>query len=40
MKDTPAFKEGIKAGDHIVRIDGKPTKNMDLMDVVKVIRGQ
>lgn len=40
IEDTPAFKEGIRAGDHIVRIDGKPTKNMDLMDVVKVIRGQ
>jgi carboxyl-terminal processing protease len=29
----------MKAGDHIVKIDGKPTKNMGLMDVVKLIRG-
>jgi len=40
IEDTPAFKEGIKAGDLIVRIEGKPTKNMNLVDVVKMIRGQ
>jgi len=40
IEDTPAFKEGIKAGDLIVRIDGKPTKNMNLVDIVKMIRGQ
>jgi len=40
IEDTPAFKEGIKAGDHIVRIDGKPTKNMNIESVVKMIRGQ
>jgi carboxyl-terminal processing protease len=40
IEDTPAFKEGIKSGDLIVRIDGKPTKNMNLVDVVKMIRGQ
>ncbi|MBP6940546.1 MAG: S41 family peptidase [Syntrophorhabdaceae bacterium] len=39
IEDTPAYKAGIKSGDHIVRIDGKPTKNMGLMDVVKMIRG-
>jgi carboxyl-terminal processing protease len=40
IEDTPAYKEGIKAGDLIVRIEGKPTKNMNLVDVVKMIRGQ
>ncbi len=40
IEDTPAFKAGIKAGDHIIKIDGKPTKNMDLVDVVKMIRGE
>ena len=40
IEDTPAFKAGIKAGDLIVRIDGKPAKNMNLVDVVKMIRGQ
>jgi len=40
IEDTPAFKEGIKSGDHIVRIDSKPTKNMNIENVVKMIRGQ
>ncbi|OPY80912.1 MAG: Carboxy-terminal processing protease CtpB precursor [Syntrophorhabdus sp. PtaU1.Bin058] len=39
IEDTPAYKAGLKSGDHIIRIDGKPTKNMSLMDVVKMIRG-
>lgn len=39
IEDTPAYKAGLKAGDHIIRIDGKPTKNMSLVDVVKMIRG-
>lgn len=39
IEDTPAYKAGMKAGDHIVKIDGKATKNMGLMDVVKLIRG-
>lgn len=40
IEDTPAFKAGMKAGDHIIRIDGKSTKNMGLVDVVRLIRGQ
>ncbi len=39
IEDTPAYKAGMKSGDHIVKIDGKPTKNMGLIDVVKLIRG-
>lgn len=39
IEDTPAYKAGLKSGDHIVKIDGKPTKNMSLVDVVKLIRG-
>lgn len=39
IEDTPAFKAGLKPSDHIVKIDGKPTKNMGLADVVKIIRG-
>jgi len=39
IEDTPAYKAGIKSGDHIIRIEGKPTKNMGLIDVVKMIRG-
>ncbi|MCX8109788.1 MAG: S41 family peptidase [Syntrophorhabdaceae bacterium] len=40
IEDTPAFKAGIKTGDNIIKIDGKLTKNMSLIDVVKLIRGQ
>lgn len=40
IEDTPAFKAGLKPADHIVKIDSKPTKNMSLVDVVKLIRGQ
>lgn len=39
IEDTPAYRAGLKPNDHIVKIDGKPTKNMGLMDVVKLIRG-
>ena len=40
IEDTPAFKAGLKSNDQIIRIDGKPTKGMGLVDVVKLIRGQ
>ncbi len=40
IEDTPAFKAGLKSSDQIVKIDSKPTKNMSLVDVVKLIRGQ
>jgi carboxyl-terminal processing protease len=40
IEDTPAFKAGLRPADHIVKIDNKPTKNMSLVDVVKLIRGQ
>jgi len=39
IEDTPAFKAGLKPDDHIIKIDGKPTKNMSIVDVVKLIRG-
>jgi carboxyl-terminal processing protease len=40
IEDTPAYKAGLKSADHILRIDAKPTKNMSLVDAVKMIRGQ
>lgn len=39
IEGTPAYKAGIKAGDKIIKIDDKSTKDMTLMDAVKHIRG-
>ena len=39
IEDTPAFRAGIKAGDHILKIDDKFTKDMTTMDAVKRMRG-
>ena len=37
IEGTPAYKIGIKAGDRIVQVDGKPTR--DLREAVSWIRG-
>jgi carboxyl-terminal processing protease len=39
IDDTPAFRAGIEAGDRILKIDGTPTKDMPLMEAVKLLRG-
>src|SRR5512136_2471264 len=39
IEDTPAFRAGIKAGDQIIKIDDKFTKDMSIMDAVKRMRG-
>ncbi|MFH2128417.1 MAG: S41 family peptidase, partial [Pseudomonadota bacterium] len=39
IEGTPAFKAGVEAGDRIMKINGKLTKGMTLMDAVKNIRG-
>ena len=39
IEDTPAFRAGIQSGDQILRIDGKSTKDLNLMDAVKFMRG-
>jgi carboxyl-terminal processing protease len=39
IEDTPAFNAGIKAGDHIIQIDGKSTKDITIMEAVKKLRG-
>ena len=38
IEETPAFKAGILSGDQILKIDGEPTKNLNLMDSVKLMR--
>ncbi|MBN1664984.1 MAG: S41 family peptidase [Deltaproteobacteria bacterium] len=39
IEDTPAFHAGIKAGDQIIRIDGKSTKDINIIEAVKKLRG-
>jgi len=37
IEDTPAYKAGIQAGDRIIKVDGKATK--DLREAVDMMRG-
>jgi carboxyl-terminal processing protease len=39
IEDTPAYTAGVKAGDQIIRIDGKSTKDITIMEAVKKLRG-
>jgi carboxyl-terminal processing protease len=39
IEDTPASAAGIQSGDMILRIDGKSTKDMTLIEAVKLMRG-
>ncbi|HEY4241033.1 MAG TPA: MXAN_5808 family serine peptidase [Kofleriaceae bacterium] len=40
MRDTPAWDKGIKAGDHIVRINNDPTENLTSNEAVDRMRGE
>ncbi|MGL5033156.1 MAG: S41 family peptidase, partial [Microcystaceae cyanobacterium] len=40
IEETPAYRAGVLAKDVIVKINGKPTKGMDVDDAVKLIRGK
>lgn len=40
LKDTPAFRSGIKAGDKILKIDDKSTFEMTIEEAVNSIRGR
>jgi carboxyl-terminal processing protease len=40
IDDTPASKAGIEAGDLIIKIDGKPTKGMSMVEAVGMMRGK
>jgi len=39
IEGTPAFKAGIRAGDQIIMIGDKSTKDLSIMGAVKLIRG-
>ena len=40
IKDTPAYKAGLKAGDKILRVDNEPTADLSIEEVVNLIRGK
>ncbi len=40
IEGTPADKAGLKAKDKIIKIDGKLTKDMTLIEAVKLLRGE
>ena len=40
IDDMPAYKAGIKSGDHIVSIDGVDTNSMTIEDAASKIRGE
>lgn len=39
IEGTPAYKAGLKANDKIFKIEDKTTKNMTLIEAVKLLRG-
>lgn len=39
LEDSPAKAAGIRKGDVVLKVDGKPTLGLELEDVVKLIRG-
>jgi carboxyl-terminal processing protease len=40
MIDSPAFKAGLKSGDQILAVDGKPVKGLEVDKAVSLIRGK
>ncbi|MDX2479706.1 MAG: S41 family peptidase [Desulfuromusa sp.] len=39
IEDTPAYAAGIQAGDQIIKIDGKLTRDIEIMEAVRMMRG-
>jgi carboxyl-terminal processing protease len=39
IEDTPAYRAGLQAGDQILKIEDQFTKDLSIMDAVKMMRG-
>jgi carboxyl-terminal processing protease len=39
IEDTPAYIAGIKPGDKIIKINGQPTRDIGVMEAVRLMRG-
>ncbi|MHC4561499.1 MAG: S41 family peptidase [Planctomycetota bacterium] len=40
MAGTPAFRAGIRMGDQIMAVDGKPTRDLPIDDIIEMIMGE
>ena len=40
IEDTPAYRLGIRAGDYIIKVDGKGTETLTLNEVTDMLRGE
>ncbi|MFQ6058901.1 MAG: S41 family peptidase [Anaerolineae bacterium] len=40
LKDTPAQRAGLRAGDVVMAIDGRPTEGLSLFEAISLIRGR
>jgi carboxyl-terminal processing protease len=40
LVDSPAYEAGVRAGDRILKIDGRSTKDMSLKDSVEIMHGK
>ena len=40
MEGTPAYRQGLRAGDKIIEIDGKSTEGMNTFEASKLMRGE
>nr|WP_236685539.1 S41 family peptidase [Geobacter pickeringii] len=40
IEDTPAWRAGLRSGDHIAKIDGTPTRGLTITEAVKRMRGE
>ncbi|CAN2039505.1 Carboxy-terminal-processing protease [Candidatus Magnetomoraceae bacterium gMMP-15] len=39
IEGTPAYRAGIKAGDKIIKVDGEPTRDLEMWEAVRKMRG-